>query len=86
MAKKIALWISTLFHPIMKSPSIARTEDASAEKRDVLQFSKSFERETTEQIRDTLDTTSPDIGRTSSRKESIGGGIIVREQLIRDLE
>ena len=86
MAKKIALWISTLFHPITRSPSIVRTEDPSTEKRDGPQFSKSYEWETTEQVGDTLDNTSPDIVRSSSRKEGIGGGIVVREQLIRDLE
>jgi hypothetical protein len=86
MAKKIALWISTLFHPIIRSPSIRRTEDESTDKRDIFQFSKPFEVGTTEQGRDTLDNKLPDISRTSSRKESIGGGIIVREQLIRDLE
>ena len=85
MATKIALWISTLFHPITNSPSIGRADDRSIEKRDVPQFSKSFEWETT-QLEDRLVNTSPDIGRASSRKESIGGGIIVREQLIRDLE
>ena len=86
MAKKIALWISTLFHPITKSPSIRRTEDESTEKGAVPQFSKSFEWGTKEQDEDPFVTTSPDIGHTSNRKESIGGGIIVREQLIRDLE
>lgn len=83
MAKKIALWISTLFHPIIRSPSIRRTEDGSTDERDVFKFSKSFEWGSTEQGGDTLDNTLPDIAR---RKESIGGGIIVREQLIRDLE
>lgn len=38
-----------------------------------------------DQEEDTLVTTSPDLGRRPDRKESIGGGVIVRERLIRDL-
>jgi len=34
----------------------------------------------------TLVNTSPDLGRTPGRKESLGSAAIVHEQLIRDLE
>ena len=85
MAKKIGLWISTLFHPISKSQYIERWHDHWTEERDAPEFSGAVGRET-EQEADPLVNLSPDIGQISGRKQSIGGGIIVREQLIRDLE
>lgn len=84
MATKIALWISTLFHPI--TPSIGKLEDQPAEKGDGSTVSWSLPWTSSEKESDTLVNTSPDIGRMPHRKESLGGGIIVREQLIRDLE
>jgi hypothetical protein len=39
-----------------------------------------------DQESDTLVNTSPDLGRRSERKESLGAGVVIRERLIRDLE
>lgn len=100
MAKKISLWILTLYHPIIKSTTIEKQDEEDGEgkeedKNDKDQgvneivnewgVSSSFTWTASDQEADTLVNTSLDIGQRE-RKESIGGGIIVREQLIRDLE
>ena len=81
MAKKISLWISALYHPIPRSPSLAQSPMETAPAN-----SRSTPWTVMDQNADTLVNTSPDIGRRPERKESLGGGVIVREQLIRDLE
>lgn len=86
MAKKVSLWISTLFHPITKSPTLEKSEDQATEIESEFGTAQSLPWTIADQETDTLVQTSPDMERRSERKESIGGGIIVREQLIRDLE
>lgn len=86
MAKKISLWISTLFHPITNPPSIGKMEDQSSEKADASTVSWPLPWTPSEQESDAFVRTSPDIARIPERKQSLGGGIIIREQLIRDLE
>ena len=83
MAKKIALWISILFHPITRSPSIGKSERKKSVTADAYGFRWSS---SSEQESNTLVNVSPDIGKVPARKQSLGGGVIVREQLIRDLE
>jgi hypothetical protein len=86
MAKKISLWISTLFTPVTKSPLLDKSEDQATEVESEFGSSRSLPWTVSDQETDTLVNTSPDMERRPARKESVGGGIIVREQLIRDLE
>jgi len=86
MAKKVSLWISTLFHPITKSPTLEKSEDQATEMESEFGSAQSLPWTIADQETDTLVHTSPDMERRPERKESVGGGIIVREQLIRDLE
>jgi hypothetical protein len=87
MAKKISLWISTLFHPITASPAMDKPVfNSSLETVDELNVVRSVPWTISDQDTDTLVNSSPDLGRRPERKESLGGGIVVREQLIRDLE
>jgi pimeloyl-ACP methyl ester carboxylesterase len=88
MAKKIALWISTLYHPVPKSSALSKMDDDSVTEKDddKSEYSSMFPWTWSEQDADTLVNTSPDIGRSPHRKDSIGGGVIIRKQLIRDLE
>lgn len=81
MAKKISLWISTLFHPVMKSPLAVSPKGVSE-----FMFSNSVSWTSVDQESDTLVNTSPDLGRRPERKESLGAGVVIRERLIRDLE
>ena len=94
MAKKIALWISTLFHPVAKSlaipkspfSGITKVEEWIEKDDDKSDYSSAFPWTWSEQEAKTLVSTSPDITRHHPRKESIGGGVIMRETLIKDLE
>ena len=86
MAKKISLWLSTLLTPITKSPLLEKSEDQATELESEFGTARSLPWTILDQDMDTLVNTSPDMERRPERKESIGGGIIVREQLIRDLE
>jgi hypothetical protein len=83
MAKKIALWILTLYNPISKSPPIGKVD---SDKVKEVPFSGFFRWTSPEQEADKLVNTSPDIGRFPQRNENLGGSIFVREQLIKDLE
>ena len=89
MAKKISLWISALFHPVSQSPL---SRSPSDEKTLVEEFgfdefsASSIPWTIGNQQTETLVQASPDIRPRLPRKESIGDGVIVREQLIRDLE
>jgi len=82
MAKKISLWISSLFHPITKSPTIEQSEGQAMERISEFGIPWSI----SDQEEGTLVNASPDLGRTPGRKESLGAAAIVHEQLIRDLE
>jgi len=94
MAKKIALWISTLYHPVAKSLTIPKSPSSVTTKveewiekdDDKSQYTSIFPWTWSEQEAETLVSTSPDITRHHPRKESIGGGVIIRETLIKDLE
>jgi hypothetical protein len=81
MATKISLWISSLFHPIT-SPTIEQSESQAMES--ISEFTIPWT--ISDQEAGTLVNTSPDLGRTPGRKESLGSAAIVHEQLIRDLE
>ena len=81
MAKKMSLWISTLFHPIMKSPLAVSPTSVNE-----FMFPNSMSWTSKDQESETLVNTSPDLGRRPERKESLGAGVVIRERLIRDLE
>ena len=81
MAKKISLWISTLFHPVIKSPLAVSPRGASE-----FVFPNIVSWTNMDQESDTLVNTLPDLGRRPERKESLGAGVVIRERLIRDLE
>ena len=83
MAKKISLWISTLFTPITKPPSRDRFTE---EDEDEILSSFSIPWSTSDETASTLVSTSPQLDRKMERKESIGAGVVVRELLIKDLE
>ena len=81
MAKKVSLWISSLFHPTIHSPSIGPSEVTAMEKAAL-----GVPWMISDQEEPTLVNTSPDLGRRSERKGSLGAAAIVHEQLIKDLE
>jgi hypothetical protein len=83
MARKISLWISTLYTPITKSPSLPQgPSDVNGDVGSIGQIPWTLSDENA----DTLVTTSPQIDRRPERKESLGAGAVVRELLIKDLE
>ena len=86
MAKKISLWISTLFTPVTKFPRVQKSDDEATETESEFGVAQSLLWTILDQDTDALVNTSPIVARKPERTESIGGGIIVREQLIRDLE
>ena len=83
MARKISLWISTLFTPITKSPLLSQ---GVSERSDGASTNVSIPWSTLDQNADTLVTTSPQQEHTTERKKSLGSGAVVRELLIKDLE
>jgi Lipid-droplet associated hydrolase len=86
MAKKIALWISAVHHPVSRSPLLSRKDDISEMDDEQSEYSSTFPWTWSEQDAETLVNTSPDLGRSPARKESLGGGVIARQTLIKDLE
>lgn len=86
MAKKMSLWISTLFHPITMSPAIEKLDNQWGEKMPDSPAPHSIPWAVLGEGVNASVNTAPDIERKSQRKESLGGGVTIREQLIRDLE